>query len=1092
MPKVKKISLFFFIPIITIIFVLGTVSLSIGQNTNWTGAVSDEWENAGNWSNGVPNNTNTAVINWFNANNPDPVIRSNTTINALNINNFGRPITVTVDDDVEFILNNLSVAATGTPGQIALNVANGHVTVNNAMTLQGAIFVENGSITFLENFTMASSSLFEVQTGTVNIGDSGPPVISANFTQTGGSIFNLNQGTLNIFGSSEFTGGGVFNAGTGNINLNGDIQFNGGSDFNADESTVNMSGDVVISSNSNQDATFHNLNVAEGANVSSTVDVTVTNDMIVTGGSDYNQEENTNLNVIGNVTGDPQVESPRPFLVSITILNQNSIRANFNQEITLATAENASNYLVREGMGSGSTIIDNISTAPSLGGANNNQVTIVFDNLEIQQGIKYFLHVQNIQNLDGQPVNNPHVKRFEEKLPPIFFSITNGNWNDASSWSIESHTGNPANRSPGADGDQVIIGNGNQITINSLVDLTPIASASVENGSRLEVAGLGELIMSKKIINGDGAFELLPGGTIQIGSADGIETASMSGNIQTGTRSFSTEGSYIYNGDVAQNTGSGLPQNVDNLRIENSNGVSLANSVRANGTLFLTDGILTVGDGLSLIADNKDISNGELRYQLEIGGQAGYRLLSSPINTDLDNFLSEILTQGFNGASLSGDLQPNVLWYDESVPGTDNQRWRAPTNSSNSAVPGRGYHVYMFDDVAGDSRYNEPLPYTLDVVGQENEGAGGTVDLQVTYTAEADTGWNLVGNPFGAAIDWNNNAGWNKENIDETIYIWDPNTNQYKTWNGFTGDIADGIIAPFQGFWVKANSENPELQVNQNAKTVGGEFVGKLNHTLPMFSINAEYSENLTSTVHFLFSERSSYGLDIYDAYKLMPPPGISSYLEIYSVSNNGDRLAINSLPRKFGKPIEIPIELNGYINGEIITKEIEISVNNFQNIPEGWSIEIVDKSTGQSQKLDHTSNYIFSSFTSAKAKSNTNHSSGYSIVAKSDGGHSSFVVRITPGFDSSDIPSKFDLKNNFPNPFNPSTTFQFELPLQSAVRLEIYDMLGRRVAVLADEKLSAGTHERRWNASGFSSGVYIARLITIEGVFTQKTTLVK
>ncbi len=1092
MISVNNISLLLYIPIIALVFALGTVSLSFSQNTNWTGAVSDEWENPGNWSNGVPNQNNTAVINWFPQSNPNPVIRSNTSFNTLNINNFGRFVSVTVDDGVEVSMNSLSVAASGTKGQISFNVANGHATINNTMSLNGAIFVDGGSISFLDNFSMGSSSLFEVQTGTVNIGDPGPPVVSANFTQSGGSTFNLNQGTLNIFGSSQFTGGGSFNAGTGNINFNGDIQFDGGSDFNPDESTVNVSGDVTISSNSNQDATFHNLNILEGANVTATVDVTVTNDMDVADGSIYIQDGNTNLNVIGNLTGNPQVSSFRPYIVSLEILDESTIRVNFSETVTSATAENASNYVVREGIQAGSAVVDNISTAPTLGGADNNQVTIIFDALELEEGAEYFLHVQNVENLSGESVNNPHVKRILLTAPPVFFSINDGFWDNAANWSTESHTGAPASRAPGFDGDEVIVGNGNQITISNTVDLQPFVSVTVQNGGTLQVNEQGELLLRDQVVSGDGSFELLSGGTLRIGSPDGIESETMAGNIQTGTRSFSTGGNFIYNGSSSQVTGSALPQFVNHLEINNVSGVSVTNSVQVNGVLGLNQGTFTIGDGLSLIANNKDVNNGELQYVLVIDGQAGYRLLSSPLQVTFENFLSEVLTQGFPGAFFtdSDPLQPNVLWYDETFEGTDNQRWRAPDNITSSVIPGRGYHVYMFDDVSDDNRYNDPLPYTLMVNGLENEGAGQQVGLNVTYTPEGDEGWNLVGNPYGAAIDWDHTS-WTKTNIDPTIYVWDPNTNQYQTWNGTVGDIEDGIIAPFQGFWVKANDENPELILSESAKTFGGEFIGKSINPVPSLSIEAYHSENLRSKTHLMFSEAGKFSLDKKDAYKLSPPPGISNYLELFTRTKNNEKLSINNLPLKFGAPIHIPVEMNVYKDGFPVTDDVELNIKNLSNIPNSWTIELRNDQTGERFNV-HKKATITVPMDHVRAKGAQKHKSGYEVVSRGNDSQSYFTLIITPNAENNDIPNEFRMHQNYPNPFNPTTTFVFDLPIQSDVRLEVYDVTGRRVAQVINSTLNAGRHEIAWNASALSSGVYIYRLITSDSVHTKKMTLVK
>ena len=82
----------------------------------------------------------------------------------------------------------------------------------------------------------------------------------------------------------------------------------------------------------------------------------------------------------------------------------------------------------------------------------------------------------------------------------------------------------------------------------------------------------------------------------------------------------------------------------------------------------------------------------------------------------------------------------------------------------------------------------------------------------------------------------------------------------------------------------------------------------------------------------------------------------------------------------------------------------------------------------------------------------------------------------------TSDLPEEFALKANYPNPFNPTTTIAFDVPEATDVTLEVYDMMGRRVATLISGQLNAGRYEAVWNArsdagSMVASGVYIYRL---------------
>jgi chitinase len=85
-----------------------------------------------------------------------------------------------------------------------------------------------------------------------------------------------------------------------------------------------------------------------------------------------------------------------------------------------------------------------------------------------------------------------------------------------------------------------------------------------------------------------------------------------------------------------------------------------------------------------------------------------------------------------------------------------------------------------------------------------------------------------------------------------------------------------------------------------------------------------------------------------------------------------------------------------------------------------------------------------------------------------------------------------FVLFNNYPNPFNPSTTIRYELPKTSQVILSVYDILGREVSVLVNERKDAGVHEVKFDAAGLASGVYFYRLQAGNFVQTRKLLLVR
>ncbi|MCH8024078.1 MAG: tandem-95 repeat protein, partial [Candidatus Marinimicrobia bacterium] len=96
-----------------------------------------------------------------------------------------------------------------------------------------------------------------------------------------------------------------------------------------------------------------------------------------------------------------------------------------------------------------------------------------------------------------------------------------------------------------------------------------------------------------------------------------------------------------------------------------------------------------------------------------------------------------------------------------------------------------------------------------------------------------------------------------------------------------------------------------------------------------------------------------------------------------------------------------------------------------------------------------------------------------------------------------SHLPQLFALHQNYPNPFNPVTTLHYELPMQSHVRLVIYDIRGREIIRLVDRYESAGFKKVSWNSSDYAgrpvpTAIYFARLVTAEYTHTIKMTLIR
>ena len=101
-------------------------------------------------------------------------------------------------------------------------------------------------------------------------------------------------------------------------------------------------------------------------------------------------------------------------------------------------------------------------------------------------------------------------------------------------------------------------------------------------------------------------------------------------------------------------------------------------------------------------------------------------------------------------------------------------------------------------------------------------------------------------------------------------------------------------------------------------------------------------------------------------------------------------------------------------------------------------------------------------------------------------------ISSITGIEDETEMPVKYCLNQNYPNPFNPSTKIKFTIPKVESVKLQVYNTLGQIVGNLVEDKLQAGLHEFKFNASHLPSGVYFFRLQAGRYVDVKKMILLK
>jgi len=481
------------------------------------------------------------------------------------------------------------------------------------------------------------------------------------------------------------------------------------------------------------------------------------------------------------------------------------------------------------------------------------------------------------------------------------------------------------------------------------------------------------------------------------------------------------------------------------------------------------------------------ISTSAFTLGVTISGDSGFRMMSSPVAGQIySDLLSELWTQGMTSADVtSGDA--NVWTYDGSS-------WSALSDitgsgSGASLTAGQGFLVYVFADTDNDG--TDDLPVTLSVSGTENN-ASATVPSSGSI---ADAAYELAGNPYASTIDWDLVT---QTAVTTSCYVWDSQagTPAYISWNGSAGSLTDGLIAPFQGFFVQGDGGSGSITIETADKSGSGTFYKEMNDSTGSvtFTITSgDYSDNTFVS----FMTNGEEGIDNSDAYKLLPMTPTERIVGVSYAESNG--LDINNLPYISENSINFPLDIMYLtVDGDynFVTNENEVTMNwDLSNLPETIiGLTLTNNTTGESTDLLQTEEV---SFTTVQKGSFPAYGSG-GVNVYPEVGESQFTLSVIYSALSSEgeptFPSKFALHKAYPNPFNPITTISFDVPANTkyATILRIFNIRGQLVESLLNEQMVPGTHSLHWKPKNISSGLYLIQLKSGDRSFNQKITLIK
>jgi hypothetical protein len=476
----------------------------------------------------------------------------------------------------------------------------------------------------------------------------------------------------------------------------------------------------------------------------------------------------------------------------------------------------------------------------------------------------------------------------------------------------------------------------------------------------------------------------------------------------------------------------------------------------------------------------------------ELRGAAGWRMLAAPVaGATVGDLLGPVHTQGFPGADFPAGTS-NVYRYDETAPSTLDAGYVAPASASDVVPSGRGHFVYVYDapDMSG------PLPaglrQSLVVTG---DAPTGPVALPLTYTAQASPsadGWKLVGNPYRTSIDWDLVT---RADVGAAIYVYDNRLPAYRVWVSGSRASATSSEAPSRRS--RAPGRRRRTPTAGRSRRAGAR----------RWSVLRPRHRRGGRGDHAALCCAPSHARG-----RRLRPRGVG--LRRVCGRRDGGHGPVGRLRARAGG-VGLRDALDGVLGrdgaggagaparGGTYTVALDASAGapaggsaslswDAAALPVGWSARLVDSETAASVDPTAAGTYAFE-MTAARGSAVTVDETAPPVpVVRRSTSSSRFSVVVEAQAivgEAGAVPAALALTVS-PNPVSTGGTVRVTLPEAGAVRVVVYDVLGRQVAVLADGERAAGTHDVALDAGRLAPGVYVVRLTAGEVSVVRRVTV--
>jgi len=443
-------------------------------------------------------------------------------------------------------------------------------------------------------------------------------------------------------------------------------------------------------------------------------------------------------------------------------------------------------------------------------------------------------------------------------------------------------------------------------------------------------------------------------------------------NTETGSVSYESTSPQIIPTAAFENN------RIENLRIDNSSGVTSEAIIEVTGNLDVENGNFDTGNELTLISNEIQTAlidgsgNGEVvglvSMQRYLDKAFGYKYFSSPFQNSIVEDFSPYMN--FEDPVTTF---PHFYRYDENRNIAINNivrdatGWTVYTNPGNNLNIAEGYALNF-----GTSTEAQ----TIELIGEVNNGLIPARQLENNHR-EYTRGFHLVGNPYPSPIDWNATQGWTKNNIDNAIYFFTASDiNQYTgTYTAYVNDIStedptvDGrssnIIPSMQGFFIKVSDSDTQDLVTGNFgmdnRVRKIDFEQEfLRNQLPdeKSLLRLEAGFEGASKKDFMVIYFSSFATPDFekemDAHKLMnTDPAVPSF---YNITTDQKELAINAIPFPESQSYKkIPLGLKADESGKM-----KINLASIENLSSNFNIYLIDHEQSIGQNLAEKPKYVF------------------------------------------------------------------------------------------------------------------------------------